>query len=53
MKEKSPCFGCDRRTAKCHAECKDYLKWQKDHITKLKRLAMMKKQQDLSYIPTH
>lgn len=23
----SPCYGCTMRSARCHAECKDYAEW--------------------------
>lgn len=51
MKDNSPCFGCDKRTATCHAKCEEYAKWQKAHITKHTLLVMKKNKQTLSYIP--
>lgn len=28
---KAPCKGCDRRTAECHANCKEYQEFQKEN----------------------
>lgn len=28
---KAPCKDCDRRTAECHAECREYKEFQKEN----------------------
>lgn len=29
----TPCFGCTKRQAGCHAKCPDYLDWDNNHKT--------------------
>lgn len=32
-----PCWGCDKRNALCHAECKDYTAWNAEHRAEMER----------------
>lgn len=28
----APCFGCDKRTIDCHADCEPYKQWSAEHV---------------------
>lgn len=28
---RNPCYGCDHRSAECHATCEDYIAWKKEY----------------------
>ena len=46
---KSPCYGCENRTAECHGSCADYKKYEEIHAQERAAINAERHKENLAY----
>lgn len=46
----APCFGCDKRTIDCHADCEAYKTWSAEHLAARGKLKQEARKNGAAYL---
>ena len=47
MSEKTPCYGCERRTPLCHGSCEDYKRFSQEREKELEAIRKKRNEEDM------